>query len=177
MRLLPFFLIVLVAAAHGPVATASNWPHLRGPESSGSIAAPGTFDAEEPGLEIAWKTPLGSGYSGIAIAGERAVTLYSDAESDWVIAFDPANAEELWRHRLGNVTKGRDGSDDGRRWDESRLPNAAGAELLSSCGSAAAAERSAAGFCEVLPGLAAERAELRGRRFRQGTAWGRVRPV
>ncbi|MEE8526055.1 MAG: PQQ-binding-like beta-propeller repeat protein, partial [Thermoanaerobaculia bacterium] len=64
-------------------------------------------------LEVAWKRPLGSGYSSISVADGRGVTLFSDGDSDFVIAFDAATGAELWRHRIGEVYKGHDGSSDG----------------------------------------------------------------
>jgi enterochelin esterase-like enzyme/outer membrane protein assembly factor BamB len=94
-------------------AGATEWPHLRGPGFDGRAAAPGTFDVETLGLDVAWQISLGSGYSGIAVAGGRAVTQYSDQEADWIAAFDVETGERLWGHRTGGVFRGLDGSDDG----------------------------------------------------------------
>jgi enterochelin esterase-like enzyme/outer membrane protein assembly factor BamB len=77
------------------------------------IHVPQVSATDAPGLELAWRIPLGSAYSRIAVAGDQVVTMYADAEADWVGAFDAASGKALWRHRLGDVTKGHDGSDDG----------------------------------------------------------------
>lgn len=91
----------------------ADWPHPRGPEMNGTVEAAGTIDADGVHLEPAWSIPLGSGYSGIAIADDRAVTLFSDADGDWMAAFGVEDGKQAWRVRLGDPTRGHDGSDDG----------------------------------------------------------------
>ena len=108
---LPAFMVLALVA--GGLATATDWPHLRGPEIDGRIRAPGTFEGESVGLNLAWRAPLGAGYSGIAIADGRAVTLFTDGSSDFVVALDAASGKEAWRYRIDAVYKGHDGSDDG----------------------------------------------------------------
>lgn len=109
MRNLRLALGCLVLIPIATAAGAADWPHLRGP------AYDGTADTAEraAALELAWRIDLGSGYSGIAIAGDRAVTMFADGESDVIAAFDAADGRELWRHRLGEINRGRDGSADG----------------------------------------------------------------
>lgn len=109
----PLLQLLVIVCLMPPVALASDWPHLRGPAADGRVAAPGTFETGAVGLDLVWRIPLGSAYSGVAVAGGRAVTLFSDATSDWIAAFDATSGKEVWRHRMGDVTKGHDGSDDG----------------------------------------------------------------
>ncbi len=90
----------------------ADWPHVRGPALDGRASAGGSLDSVSA-LEVAWNVPLGSGYSGVAVAGGRAVTLYSDGESDWVAAFDAASGKQAWGFNLGATYQGHDGSDDG----------------------------------------------------------------
>ena len=49
------------------------------------------------GLTVAWRVPLGSGYSGIAVAGDTVVTMFSDGTQDVVAAFDRARGGQRWR--------------------------------------------------------------------------------
>jgi enterochelin esterase-like enzyme/outer membrane protein assembly factor BamB len=91
---------------------AGSWPHTRGPQQDGRIVTEGTF-GDSVGLEKAWQVPVGSAYSGIAVENDKAVTLFTDGEADWMGAFDVKQGKELWRFRLGDPTKGKDGSDDG----------------------------------------------------------------
>jgi len=65
------------------------------------------------GLRLDWKVPIGSGYSGIAVANGRAVTMFSAGASDVAAAFDAATGKELWRIPIDPIYEGHDGSDDG----------------------------------------------------------------
>ncbi len=94
-------------------ALAADWPQFRGPELTGSIRGENIIPGEKFGLEIVWKKSLGSGYAGVSIAGELAVTMFSDAESDILVALNAQSGEEIWRYVLGPVYKGHSGSDDG----------------------------------------------------------------
>ena len=98
-------LLVIVCLVPSPVL-ASDWPHLRGPDVDGRVAAPGTFETGAVGLDLAWRIPLGSAYSGIAVADGRAVTLFADDEADWVVALDAGTGQEIWRQRMGDPTTG-----------------------------------------------------------------------
>jgi enterochelin esterase-like enzyme len=102
--------MALIASA---AVASDEWPNLRGPGFDGQIEAPGTFDAEGIGLDLAWKIPVGSAYSGIAVADGKAVTMFADGEGNWVAAYDVKTGDQAWRHRLGDASKGHDGSDDG----------------------------------------------------------------
>ncbi len=103
------FAVPLVVLLTTPLV-ATDWPHLRGPAYDGRGPA---VASEAPGLELAWRVPLGSGYSGIAASADRAVTMFSEGDSDWVAAFDLGDGAELWRQRLGPINRARDGSADG----------------------------------------------------------------
>ena len=109
VRSLVVFSVLLLLSA----TVLADWPHMRGPATDGRIAAPGTFEADDIGLALAWRIPLGSAYSGIAVANGRAVTMFGDEASDWVVALDARTGKEIWRHRLGELTRAHDGSDAG----------------------------------------------------------------
>lgn len=109
----PFAVLCLMLMSFLAVAAAADWPHTRGPALDGRAPDASLFGDEGLALDVAWRVPLGSGYSGIVVAGDRAVTLYSEGESDWAGAFSVDNGKRLWRHRLGDRYVGVDGSDDG----------------------------------------------------------------
>lgn len=106
-------LLVSVCLLTISAAGAADWPHTRGPGMDGRTAASGIFETDALALEMAWRIPLGSAYSGIAVADGRAVTLFAGEESDWLVALDAATGEEIWRYPVGEAHKGHDGSDDG----------------------------------------------------------------
>jgi outer membrane protein assembly factor BamB len=64
-------------------------------------------------MDVAWRRPLGSGYSGVAVAKDLAVTLFSDGSHDVVAAFDASDGQERWRYKLDDTYRGHDGSQDG----------------------------------------------------------------
>jgi enterochelin esterase-like enzyme/outer membrane protein assembly factor BamB len=105
----PIFLFLSLPA----LAVATGWPHLRGPAFDGRAIETGVFDRKAFALEVAWRVPLGPAYSGIAVAEGKAVTLYSDGESDFAAALDAETGKTLWRYKIDNVYRGHDGSSDG----------------------------------------------------------------
>ncbi len=113
----PHLLVVLVAALllfPGVLAAAdAPWPIFRGPHGTG-VAAEGLPAGDGPlGLDLAWKRPLGSGYSAISVAEGLLVTAFQAGERDVVAAFDPASGDERWRIDLSKTHVGHDGSHDG----------------------------------------------------------------
>ncbi len=106
----PAAVVALTMTLASSAPAGDDWPHLRGPAHDGAVpAAPG----EGLGLAVAWSVALGPSYSCVSIVGERVVTLASNGTEDFVVALSSADGRELWRHRLGPVYRGHDGSEDG----------------------------------------------------------------
>ena len=97
----------------GSFATEGEWPRFRGPNADGISPATDVFGDGPFGLDVTWKHELGSGYSGIAVAGDRLVTMFSNDTSDLIAAFDRETGAEIWRYELGPVYAGHDGGDPG----------------------------------------------------------------
>ncbi|MEM9594032.1 MAG: PQQ-binding-like beta-propeller repeat protein [Acidobacteriota bacterium] len=91
----------------------AEWPVWSGPEGDLTSMGNGLLDGGAFGFEPAWSRPLGSAYSGILVADGRLVTMFSDGESDHLVALDPSTGAEQWRYRISDTYRGRDGSDDG----------------------------------------------------------------
>lgn len=93
----------------------NDWPRWRGINHDGKSLQKGVFNFDQGyGLKVAWKKPLGSGYSSVSIADGRAVTTFSDSTYDYVVAFDTEKGDELWRFKLDSTYKGHTGSHDGQ---------------------------------------------------------------
>lgn len=108
----PFVLAAWCVLSGAAAAHASDWPGLRGPGHDG--VAPSALDSSEgAGFVVAWRAALGAGYSAVAVAEGRAITLFSDGASDLAVAFDARTGKELWRHPIAPTLPGRDGSFDG----------------------------------------------------------------
>ena len=69
----------------------------------------------EPGgsLVLKWRAKIGEGYSGISVANQKVVTLFSDGKNQIAVAFDSSSGTELWRSNIGPTYKGHDGSHEG----------------------------------------------------------------
>ena len=100
-------LIPFLAATDEP-----DWPLWSGP----------SYDLTSPGgdvfrgdfrLDLQWASPLGSGYSGIAVVDDQVITAFSDGESDFLAAFAAGSGDELWRYRIAETYEGHDQSEDG----------------------------------------------------------------
>ena len=64
-------------------------------------------------VRVVWKKTLGTGYSAVTVASGLALTVYSDGQSDYVIALDAADGAARWRHRIGPAYLGHWGSQNG----------------------------------------------------------------
>lgn len=87
-----------------------SWPGLWGPSRSGQTRAPA---GEVSGVKERWRRATEGGYSEIAVADGRAVTLELRGGDDFVVALDASSGRELWSTRIGPTYRGHGGSDDG----------------------------------------------------------------
>jgi len=108
-RVVSFALACAALPAAG--ASADDWPQLWGPSVTAAVEA--QSPAGPAGLRELWRRPIGSGFSGITIVGERGYTGESDGTTDHAIAFDVRTGKTLWKAPLGETYRGHDGSRDG----------------------------------------------------------------
>jgi outer membrane protein assembly factor BamB len=118
MRLPGLAAVAALAAAAAATAVAAappsaDSPRLWGPAGDGRAAGALVATGRAPKARELWRRPIGSGYSGIAIADGRGYTAYAADGHDFATAFDAATGRELWRQRIGATYKGHDGSQDG----------------------------------------------------------------
>jgi outer membrane protein assembly factor BamB len=50
---------------------------------------------------VAWRKPLGEGFSGVAVAGGRLFTLFAGETEEFAVRLDPATGAEVWRTPVG----------------------------------------------------------------------------
>jgi len=81
-------------------ATADDWPQWRGPNRDGTWQESGLVEKfAGPELKIAWRKPIGSGYSGPTVADGRVFVtdrLVEPKQVERVHAFDEKTGETLW---------------------------------------------------------------------------------
>ena len=99
LYLLPIFAAVLVVSleSHG-----EDWSQFRGPQGSGISPETGFLRSwPDGGPEVLWRAPLGEGFSGISVAGDRLFTLYAREGDEYAASFRTADGSEVWRRRIG----------------------------------------------------------------------------
>ncbi|MCC7420858.1 MAG: PQQ-like beta-propeller repeat protein [Planctomycetaceae bacterium] len=79
---------------------AEDWPAWRGPRGDGTWHAPAIPRKwPEEGLTSLWKKPIGGGYSGVSVAGERVVVTdrrKEPAEVERILCLKADTGETLW---------------------------------------------------------------------------------
>ena len=114
MRAVVLAIVAAGLAAPGPAGPSDPWPGLWGPTGDGRANASARLPKGATlRVREAWRRPLGSGFSAVAIATGRGYTAFSDGTLEQAIAFDPTTGRELWRATLGETYRGHDGSKDG----------------------------------------------------------------
>lgn len=95
-------LVFLLTTSHG--VAAEDWPEWRGKGRLGVWAEDGILEVfPEEGLEVKWRTTLGSGYAGPSVAGGRIfVTDFRPTQRnrgfERALALDEETGEILWEH-------------------------------------------------------------------------------
>ncbi|MEM1248731.1 MAG: PQQ-binding-like beta-propeller repeat protein [Acidobacteriota bacterium] len=113
LRIRLFLVAAVLLFSEAVCAGSPDWPGFRGPAGDGRLVAGLPEGRGDLRLEVRWRRPIGSGYSGISLAGNLAVTASSDGTRDFVLGVDPETGAELWRADLGPMTAGLAGSKDG----------------------------------------------------------------
>ena len=100
MRRARSLLQIALLAWCATAAAAQEWPQWGGPGRGFEVVDPGLATSwPEGGLEPLWSRPLGEGYAGIAVVGDRLYTQYGEGTEEIVVALATATGEELWSHR------------------------------------------------------------------------------
>jgi outer membrane protein assembly factor BamB len=85
---------------------AEDWPQWRGPRQDGISRETGLLNQwPEKGPAELWRVPLGEGFSGVSVVGERAFTLFGAADGEFAAAFQTANGKPIWKTRLSDLLK------------------------------------------------------------------------
>ncbi|MFC2156265.1 PQQ-binding-like beta-propeller repeat protein [Acidobacteriota bacterium] len=82
----------------------AEWSQYRGPNRDGVAVTSPPLKAWPKGSQPfqVWKRPIGEGFSGIVIVGERFISAFSDDKTEFMAAFEKATGKEVWRTPLGD---------------------------------------------------------------------------
>jgi outer membrane protein assembly factor BamB len=94
-----FSIAALAAGVAAPgFAQEAPWPQWLGPHRDGRSSAAAVIPRTGPvQLEVVWRRALGVGTSGLAVAGDRLVTLEADGTKAVAVALSSADGSVLWR--------------------------------------------------------------------------------
>lgn len=95
--------LLLLATCVAPLG-AGDWPQYRGPDRSGVVADGGLLASwTEEGPTVAWRRSIGSGFSGLAVRGERLYTLEANGSEEALLAIDRRTGDTVWRTVVGET--------------------------------------------------------------------------
>ncbi|MEL0117544.1 MAG: pyrrolo-quinoline quinone, partial [Opitutae bacterium] len=82
------------------LAQGNDWASWRGPTGDGIWPTEGIEPFPEPGLEPSWRTSIGPGYSGVAVAEDRVYTMdlqeKNGQKQERLVCFDTESGKQLW---------------------------------------------------------------------------------
>lgn len=89
--------LLLVAALCPLAATAADWPQFLGPQRNNRSPETGLLPRwPEGGPPKLWEASVGKGFSGIAVVGRRAYTMFNRTPHVVLACFDIETGNELW---------------------------------------------------------------------------------
>ncbi len=93
---------LLVLACLASAARADDWPQWLGPERDGVWRETGILEKfPAGGPKVLWRTPIGGGYAGPAVADGRVyVTDRPDAKTERVLCLDEKDGRVVWTHEV-----------------------------------------------------------------------------
>lgn len=94
-------LVTVLSLLGSPVSVsrllADDWPQWRGPNHDG-ISSEAIPEPLPDSLPLLWRAEVGTGFSSVAVAGHRLVTMGNRDDVDTVWCLDTRTGEVLWRH-------------------------------------------------------------------------------
>jgi outer membrane protein assembly factor BamB len=100
-----------VASAH-----AGDWPQILGPHRDGRAEGESLADSwPAGGPKVLWERPVGRGYAGVAVVGERGVLFHRIENEELVQAFDVRAGNFSWKFAMPTSYVSGISPDDGPR--------------------------------------------------------------
>jgi outer membrane protein assembly factor BamB len=94
---------------------AADWSQWLGPDRNAVSNERGlNLDWKKKKPKLLWKVPLGSGFSGMSLVGNRLYTMMSENKREFATAHDATTGKELWRRDVGPLFEDGQGGDGPR---------------------------------------------------------------
>ncbi len=111
-----FVLVFASGLAAGPHCAAGDWPQILGPRRNGVAVDEKPIEPwPVDGPKVAWSFPVGSGYAGPVVVGQRAIMFHRLGEIERVEAIDLATGKSTWKTDYPATYSGGYNSDNGPR--------------------------------------------------------------
>jgi outer membrane protein assembly factor BamB len=94
--------LVAVGVEGAVVPGSDDWPQWLGPNRNGEAPAAGILKSwgKEGPVEV-WRRPIGEGFSGFAVVGDLAYTMYMEGADEYLACLNAGDGSERWRLRTG----------------------------------------------------------------------------
>lgn len=108
---------VLVAQGLSPVALAKgDWPQILGPNRNGVYTGPDIVPSfPRSGPPLLWKRPVGAGFAGPSVVGDRLVLFHRVNNRETVEAMDAPTGKTVWTFDYATAYRDDFGFDEGPR--------------------------------------------------------------
>jgi outer membrane protein assembly factor BamB len=108
--------LIVVAAFCVAPADAGDWPQILGPHRDGRAEGESLTDSwPAAGPKVLWERPVGRGYAGVAVVGQRGVLFHRVANEELVQAFETQTGKFLWKFAIPTSYVSGISPDDGPR--------------------------------------------------------------
>ena len=107
----------LAAIATSTETLAGEWPQILGPNRNGIAAADEKLASSWPasGPKVVWDRKVGSGFSGIAVSGGKAVLYHREDDNLIVVAMDAKTGDIAWKKEFPTTYQTGFSNDSGPR--------------------------------------------------------------
>jgi outer membrane protein assembly factor BamB len=114
VRLLTVVAIGFGIASH--TVCAGDWPQILGPNRDAVAIEEELGDPwSKSGPEMHWKSPVGQGFAGVAVAGNRVIAFVREGENEIVRSLDATTGKMQWESKSPTRYQGGVSTDKGPR--------------------------------------------------------------
>jgi outer membrane protein assembly factor BamB len=109
-------LLVIGFGVASPAVLAGDWPQILGPSRDAVAVGEELGDPwDKSGPEVVWKIPVGQGFAGVAVAGDRVIAFVREGENEIVRCLEAATGKVQWESKSATRYQGGVSNDKGPR--------------------------------------------------------------
>lgn len=94
--------LVLVLPRLSADDSGQDWPQYRGPGRDGAAPDAGILATwPDEGPKVIWKRGVGTGFSQLAVSGEKVFTMMAEGDKEYAVAYRITDGSDHWRYAVG----------------------------------------------------------------------------